>query len=418
MEMKSIYQGIKNNLEKEVIPFWLERGIDSEKGGYFLNFDMNGNPISCEQKMLVTQTRMVWGFATLARAYDNKVYLEYAKQGVDFLIKHFWDEKNGGWNWITDNDGNFIDGAKLVYGQSFAIYALSEYYIASGEARALDYAIKTFDLLQVYAADTEFGGYFENLEPDWKLSEFGAAAGDIKSLNIHMHLLESFTTLYEASGLEIHRRKLLEVINFVLTNMADQEIGCGYDQLGPDLIRRPAISIPRTWTQDREESSEVAESNDTTFYGHNLELVWLLNRANDILGQEFHHYDKFTRNVTEHSMKYGFDHTLGGIYYAGPYEGAASNKEKEWWENCEALVALLDVYERLRDERYLEMLRKTWDFCDKHFINHEIGEWYQLVSEKGEIIDGTLGNDWKGIYHTARALLECVRRMEKLFNLD
>jgi hypothetical protein len=39
-----------------------------------------------------------------------------------------------------------------------------------------------------------------------------------------MHLLESFTTLYQASGLEIHRRRLEEVI---LAHMVHPDFGCG-----------------------------------------------------------------------------------------------------------------------------------------------------------------------------------------------
>ena len=41
----------------------------------------------------------------------------------------------------------------------------------------------------------------------------GAPGGDRKTLDVHMHLMEAFTTLYEASGKELHRRKLKESID-------------------------------------------------------------------------------------------------------------------------------------------------------------------------------------------------------------
>jgi hypothetical protein len=45
-----------------------------------------------------------------------------------------------------------------VYGQGFAIYALSEYPLGTGDKRGLDYASRTFALLQKCCSDTWHGG--------------------------------------------------------------------------------------------------------------------------------------------------------------------------------------------------------------------------------------------------------------------
>ena len=411
------YKEIIENLEQGILPFWIKNGIDKEYGGYIVNFDENGKPMGDHEKMLVTQTRMIWGFSALSKEYKNQEYLELAKQGVDFLIRYFWDQEYGGWYWKTNPEGEMLDGDKLIYGQTFVIYALCEYTLAGNDPRGLDYAKKTFDFIQVYAADTANGGYFENLNRDWSRMPFGVGAGDIKSLNIHMHMLEAYTTLYQCSGLEIHKRKLEEVIDLVLKKMVNLKLGCGYDQMGPDFERRPAISIPKTWTQDRESDSEKANPSDTTFYGHNVELVWLLNRANDVLGQPFHTYDEVTKSLTDHSLKYGFDDEYGGIYYSGPYAGEATGLEKEWWENCEVLIGYLDAYERLKDDKYLDAFVKCWEFCHQYMIHHEVGEWYQLLSREGKVLVGCIGNGWKGIYHTGRAVLECKQRLERILEV-
>jgi mannose/cellobiose epimerase-like protein (N-acyl-D-glucosamine 2-epimerase family) len=50
--------------------------------------------------------------------------------------------------WKVRRDGSRLDDGKITYGQSFAIYALAEYYLATSDRRALDYASQTFDLLQ------------------------------------------------------------------------------------------------------------------------------------------------------------------------------------------------------------------------------------------------------------------------------
>ena len=53
---------------------------------------------------------------------------------------------------------------KILYGHSFAIYSLSEYTLATGDRRGIEYAEKTFDLIQKHCTDTLYGGYFEMFE--------------------------------------------------------------------------------------------------------------------------------------------------------------------------------------------------------------------------------------------------------------
>jgi mannose/cellobiose epimerase-like protein (N-acyl-D-glucosamine 2-epimerase family) len=118
-------------------------------------------------KYIVTQTRMIWGFSALSRFYPEMPQLkELAKQGVEFFIRYFWDSNHGGWFWKVAHDGRPIDEGKVVYGQSFAIYALAEYYLATKDPEGLRYAERTFDLLQKYCSDSTHGGYYENFEKE------------------------------------------------------------------------------------------------------------------------------------------------------------------------------------------------------------------------------------------------------------
>lgn len=138
---------INRHLKDGTIPFWLTRGVDDEYGGFLTCFDADGVPTGDTDKYIVTQTRMVWGMSALHKdRHDSAALLRQARQGVDFLIEHFWDSERGGWYWRTGRDGKLLDGGKVVYGQSFAIYALSEYTLATGDARGLEYAEETGSL--------------------------------------------------------------------------------------------------------------------------------------------------------------------------------------------------------------------------------------------------------------------------------
>lgn len=406
---------IKTHLENGIIPFWLNNGIDSEYGGYLTCFDSDGKPTEDTDKYIVTQTRMIWGLSAFYRVYpENSALKDAAEQGVKFFLEHFWDKEYGGWYWKVKRDGSMLDNGKVVYGQSFAIYALSEYYLATRDKAGLKYAEETFDLLQKYCSDTFRGGYYENLEPDWCVSEPGFAAGDRKSLDIHMHLMEAFTTLALASGKEIHKRKLEEVANVILEKMINKTSGCGLNQFDLDFNSIPAINIRRTWNAERAAGEVIEAPTDTTSYGHNVELAWLLNRAGEVLGKPSDFYNDITQKLVDHSLKYGLDYKYGGVYRDGPHEGAAIVCDKEWWQNCEVLVGYLDAFEKFGDEKYFDAFNITWDFDNKYMINSKVGEWYQLLDRYGNIIAGNIGNPWKAIYHSGRAMLECMQRLERL----
>jgi mannobiose 2-epimerase len=361
---------------------------------------------------------MIWGFSTFHRVAPNEEqHLTYARQGVDFFLKHFWDRADGGWAWLTTRDGRVLDRGKVVYGQSFAIYALATYYLATGDERGLTYAERTFDLLQITCVDVARGGYYENLEPDWQLSLGGVCAGDRKSLDIHMHLLECFTVLAKASGKEIHRRRLQEVIDVILSHMIDPVSGCGGNQYDLSFNPMPAIAIRRTWNADRE-GVAVEQPTDTTSYGHNLELAWLLVRASEVLDQPRDYHLATVRRLVDHALRYGLDHEYGGVYRDGPHDGPALVRDKEFWQNAEALVGFLTAFELTGDEQYLTAFELVWDFVWRHVINHDLGEWMTLVSERGTPLVAAIGNPWKACYHSGRAVHESLARIDKLLIRD
>ena len=55
-------------------------------------------PSGVADKYLLVQTRLIWFFSALSRLYPDKVENpQAARQGVDFLIKYLWDNKDVGW---------------------------------------------------------------------------------------------------------------------------------------------------------------------------------------------------------------------------------------------------------------------------------------------------------------------------------
>ena len=412
-QLSEDYQAVHKHLYTELIPFWEKNAVDKTYGGYMTNFDANGVAMEMPEKYLNTQCRMIWWFSQLNSVAPSASNVEKAKQGVDFFIKHLWDEKNAGWRWKVKRDGSPLDDGKIVYGQSFAIYALSDYYRSTGDKRGLEYAEKTFDLLQKYCADTHYGGYYENLESDWKPAGKGFSAGDRKGLDTHMHLMEAFSSLYLASGNELHKRKLIEIINLISEKMVDHVAGSGLNQFDMAWNPLPAINIKRTWNAERE-GEKPADPTETTSYGHNTELVWLMVRGLNAAGESVEPYKPLFKLLLDNAVKYGVDFEKGGIYRDGLRKGGALVLEKEWWQHTEALVGFLEGYELFNDIRYYEAFQKIWGFVDSKMINHQVGEWRRLLDRDGKVIDGSIGNEWKVAYHSGRSMMECDKRLHKL----
>lgn len=416
-DLKTYREEMFTTVRNYIIPFWLDRSVDREYGGFITSFDENGKFDGNGVKNIVTQSRMVWGFSALrdfAKEEDRKRMEEAARQGAEYLMNEFWDKEFGGFYWLLNRDSSVKDPSKLTYGEGFGIYALAQYYLTYGDRKALEYAEKAFDLLQKYATDTLRGGYYENIERDWTISPAGPYAGDRKSLDIHMHLLEAYTTLYEASKEEIHGRKLQEVWDLIKTHMVNMEYGYGYNQFDLDFNKIPAINIKRTWNAERETNEVIAVPTDTTSYGHNVELSWLGDLALKTLGKRTQEDTELLIRALDHALAHGWDRENGGVFRDGVGNGEAVVTDKEWWQNFESLTGFLNGYVLSGDKRYLETYASLWEFDRKYFMNYEVGESRQLLDKTGKPLVSNIGNPWKGIYHTGRAFAECIKRLDAL----
>ena len=175
---------IRSELVQRVMPYWHDTTLDHTNGGFILADDGSGNPHQATEKQLVTQARMIWGFSHAhlhGLADGHRDYLAAAAQGREFLRKHFWDARHGGYFWTTDLAGVPVSRNKIVYGQAFVIYALVEYYRASGDKTALNEAMDLYQLLQKHAHDQRNRGldrtFLGGLDAD-AFAQPGGGGGD------------------------------------------------------------------------------------------------------------------------------------------------------------------------------------------------------------------------------------------------
>ena len=265
--------------------------------------------------------------------------------------------------------------------------------------------------MQKYASDTAFGGYREMFRSSWEPRPGGDFGGDRKSFDVHMHLMEAFTNLYELTGKELHRRKLLEVIDVLWTRMVDPIHHVGMSQFDLSFNPLPAIMFKTVWGSDRDYEGDPRPINNTS-YGHNIEFLWLFLHALEILSTSPTPYNKRLRGLADHTCRFGIDWDYGGLYVEGPFDGPASDSQKEFWQQAEAMVGLLDCHLLFRQELFWKGFLRVFHFVWDHVINHSQGEWYALLDRDGGIIWDYLGHAWKNCYHTIRSVIESIKRLE------
>jgi len=405
-----------NHLINELLPFWTSRMADKQHGGFITHFDKDGNDTGEDEKSLIAQTRCLYTLSSAHRAgYGDGKLADLAKHGADFLIDKMWDRQHEGFYWMMDRKGNVKTDKKIIYGQSFAIYSLSEYTLATGDRRGIKYAERVFDLIQKYCADTMYGGYWEMFERDWTLRGPGSAGGDRKTLDVHMHLMEAFTTLYECTGKDVHRRKLLEVIDILQKRINHPVYRTGIPQFYKDWTVAPQIKFEIIWGWDRF-TGEGKKTNvtDNTCFGHNAEYAWLLIHAMGILGIDRNIYEKDFRTIFDHIINNGIDTEYGGVYVEGPHSGGVSDREKEFWQQAEVLTGLLDAYIMFKDPAYLESYKNVHRFVFDRMINKGVGEWYPLMTREGVPIWTHMGHSWKINYHTVRSMVLSIDKLNRI----
>ena len=173
--MNKITEDLQNEvqweLENNILPFWMNRMIDSEYGGFHGQITGNNQRVVHAPKGAILNARILWTFSAAYRLLRKPEYLETATRAKRYLIDKFYDQEFEGIYWELDYTGQPVQTKKQIYALGFAIYGLSEYNRATGDKEALDYAIRLFKAIEQYSFDPEKNGYMEAFTKDWKLIE-------------------------------------------------------------------------------------------------------------------------------------------------------------------------------------------------------------------------------------------------------
>ncbi len=201
----------------EILQFWVTHSLDNERGGFIGRITGAGVPDPAAPKGGVLNARILWTFSAAYRHTKNKQYLALAHRAYDYLMAHFWDREYGGVYWSVAADGSPLETRKQVYGQAFALYGLSEYYRTTSRPDVLSACKSLYDWIEKHSFDPKQGGYFEAFTREGGMlnhSQLSAKdQNDPKTMNTHLHVLEAYANVYRIwpdEGLARQLRRLLQ----------------------------------------------------------------------------------------------------------------------------------------------------------------------------------------------------------------
>ena len=363
----------KQQLTDDVLKFWLDNAIDGENGGIFTQLDEKGK-IYGREKSVWFQGRALWTFSKAYNAVEkNPEYLKAAEKIYNFL--HKCADTDGRMFFTVTEDGKGIQKRRYYFSETFAAIGCCEYYIATGDEKAWEWAEHYFDIAY---------GIFR--DPSLTTPKNNPENAPFKSLSPVMIMLATSQTMRQVNK---------EKYDAIAKEMAKEVIEGGF--LTEDALLehvhvsgKPLFDTP---------TGRIVNP------GHSLEAAWFL--MDEATYQNDEEMKKIALKITDFSMKRGlFD---GGIIAFTDVLGNPPVQlewdMKLWWPQCEAMIANKFAYNISKDEKYLKDFNALWDYAQDKFRDKENGEWYGYLHYDNTVANTLKGNIFKGPFHLPRLLM-------------
>lgn len=409
----------KVQLLSNVLPWWVEHGVDAVNGGVFTCFSDAGSPMSSE-KYTWSQGRWAWLCARLARdanagilQTDSRAWSERAVQTARFIQRHALMPGNvtayrttaDGTPLVSNDDGGV---AVSVLADLFAALGLAGAASIQGAAEQdkdewLDSAHR---LLR--HAQTRIDARTAPSEP------YPVRAGFTDSASL-MLLLNVGTELHRATG----RYDMRGVVESVLNRLLQDS-------------HHPSLWLPHSWWEFQPDTPADSDSMLARHRtpGHLLEMLWMVLDSVQAFPELGDSLPVWLPDLALLALRIGWDEQFGGLFRyvdadGGRPQGRLFGNDryealvmdtwdtKLWWVHVEALYAtrvLADISGREDLRQWHERIaRYTFDT----FPDPRGNEWIQIRDRRGAELDKVVALPVKDPFHISRALLLMIEADRK-----
>ncbi len=373
-------------LLRDVLPFWIEHGIDRECGGYLTSLGRDGTVLDTD-KCIWQQGRFAW---LLGELYNNveprEEWLELARHGLDFMETHAFDRAGDGRMYFhVTRDGRPIRKRRYNFSESFAAIAFAEFAKATGSARHAERAAALFE---------EFVRY--NTTPGAVPPKF-TDVRPMKAMGFPMITIATAQELREAIGYAEADACIDRAIAEIRRDFVKPDLEVVMECVGPN--------------------GEVHDHFDgrTLNPGHAIEGAWFILREAIHRGND-PDLTKLGTQMLDWMWKRGWDDEFGGLLYFRDLRNLPVQEYwhdmKFWWPQCEGLIATALAWKLTGEARYATWHRQLHNWVHSRFPDREHGEWFGYLHRDGRLSVPLKGNMWKGPFHIPRMQLVCWQTLE------
>ena len=366
----------RSELIDNIMPFWMEHGLDRVNGGVYTCLDRDGK--------LMDTTKSVWfqgrfGFIC-AYAYNNiekrQEWLDASLSCIKFLEDHCVDTDGHKFFTVTA-EGEGIQKRRYVFSECFCAIAMAEYAKVTGSKEYAEKALKEFQNIRRMMATPGF------------LPAKTTVPG--RSHSIIMILL----------NVAVIVKQVIEHPDL------DAQIESSLYDIEHYFMHPEFEALLESVTPEGGLIDTIA--GRVINPGHCIETAWfIMECAKDRADSD--HLNEVALRILDWSWKWGWDEQYGGIINFKDCKNFPpqdySQDMKFWWPQCETIIATLYAYKLTGDEKYLEMHRLANDWTFKHFKDTEYPEWYGYLHRDGSVAQPAKGNIFKGPFHIPRMLIK------------
>ena len=108
-------------------------------------------------------------------------------------------------------------------------------------------------------------------------------------------------------------------------------------------------------------------------------------------------------------MQHGWDQENGGLLYGYDLDGALYDGDKYFWVQAESIAAAALLAARSGEPPYRDWFERLWQYSFTHFVDHQYGAWYRILSPQNRRYDERKSYANKTDYHTFGACLEAMK---------
>lgn len=387
MDFKKLANRYKTELLDSVLPFWLNKSIDKEYGGYFSCLDRDGSVYDTD-KFIWLQGREVWLFSMLCNKLGKKQeWLDAAIQGAEFLKKY---GHNGDYDFYFSltREGKPLVEPYNIFSNTFACMAFAQLAKATGNEEYAEISRSIFKRILERRGN-----------PKGKWSKAVPGTRPMKDFALPMIICNMALEVEDIiNDPQLLEKTIDECLHEVLDVFYQPDLGCMLENVS-------------SLDNSRLDCFEGREINP----GHNLEALWFMMnlgiRRND---------EALVNKCVEISLSViekGWDKEYGGIFYFLDSKGAPQQKlewdQKLWWVHIESAIAMIKGYQLTGNKKCLEWFEKLDEYMWSRFKDPLHPEWFGYLNRRGEMLLPLKGGKWKGCFHVPRGLFEIWQILEK-----